>query len=461
MTIGNVQSGTASDLALIDWRHKASNVLLAVKALILLPMVTLFSLGFGSITVWPLKIIVLLTYVVVLYGALTRRIDYRLRVWLIVGMGYLCSLIGTIVVPQGPYVRALPIVLAIVVLVLLGSRSARYATLLSAGLILIGPLLSTIPWLVHLFVHRATATHTLPGNSVFQILCMLTMLIGTMLLLEGFHHVLLQSLTLQQRATEALTRESAERAAALRTIELEIEERRRLERELAHVTDEERRSLGQDVHDGVCQQLTGALLRCQALERRLARHEELRPTELQTLSQLLEEAINEAYDVAQGLYPLEPEPGALAHALHVLAKRTQTSTALRCRFVAVGETDVPDPALAQHAYRIVQEAISNVVRHAGAAQLTVSLHGKEHELILQVEDDGSGLHDKQTSGGMGMRTMACRAQSMGGTLSVDNIPTGGLRVTCRIPRPPTDRSIAMVEGVDDACGTVAGAPVAG
>jgi signal transduction histidine kinase len=226
----------------------------------------------------------------------------------------------------------------------------------------------------------------------------------------------------------------AERAADHQELEHEMLERQRLERALARISDEERRRLGQDVHDGVCQQLTGALLRCQALERRLDRGNAAEAADIAALSCLLEEAIDEAYAVARGLNPLEPEPEALVQALRSLLRRTRETAGTSCEFIASGDTRVADPAAAQHLYRIAQEALSNAVRHAQAGHITVELRGCENELVLRVEDDGAGMPAVPANGGMGLGTMAYRAQAMEGVLVVEPSPDGGTRVICQVPR---------------------------
>jgi signal transduction histidine kinase len=90
--------------------------------------------------------------------------------------------------------------------------------------------------------------------------------------------------------------------------------------------------------------------------------------------------------------------------------------------------------MAQHFYRIGQESLSNAARHAKATRITVELRGTDCELILQVEDDGAGLPAEPSGRGMGMRTMAYRAQILEGELSIAPAPGGGTRIICRVPR---------------------------
>lgn len=433
ITVDLPQASNTSDISLVAWRCKAADVLLVTSAFVLLPPVVLVLLGYGPPIAWSVKILALVAYLIVVLGALARQVDYRIRVWVMLAVSYLLALLGNAAFPQGPFLRSLPIALAIFVLVLLGVRTARIATLISAAVLLFAPLLSTMPNLVRLLVNQAEYVRIPVNILITQGVSMTALLIGLMMLLERFHSMLLFTLTAQHQAANELQQETAERAVDLRELKHEIEERRRLERELTRIGDEERRRFGQDLHDGVCQQLTGALLRCQALERRLAHGDILPEEELRALSGLLKETIDEARAVAQGLQPLEPEPDALVQALRVLTMRTQSTTALSCRFVARGTTAVVDPNLAQHLYRIAQEAVHNATRHAKADHINVSLHGDEDALILTVEDDGKGIDHIPPSGGIGMRTMTFRAQVLGGTLTITPATHGGVLVVCRIP----------------------------
>jgi len=439
--------GIIPDISLDDWRRKATDVLLAAGVLVLLPVLVLALLGYGIRATWWFKAFSLVTYLILAAALLVRHVDYRVRVWIMVGAGYCIALLGITAFPERPFFRTMPLLETVIVLVLLGARPARMVTLASIGVYLVATMLHGIPGVAHLLVEQGFYTRVPISNLVMHFVSMTALLIGIMILLERFHFALLQALATQQQATDGLRQETAQRENALRTLEREIDERQRLERELARIGDEDRRRFGQDMHDGVCQQLTGAMLRCQALERRLTRGDLLPAEDLHALSTLLEEAIDEAHNVAQGLQPLEPEPGALVRALRKLAKRTQATGTLHCRFVATGETEMPDPTLAQHLYRIAQEAVSNAVRHAGADQITISLQGGADAVVLQVEDDGIGLPEALPTGGMGMRTMAFRAQIMDGTLTVEPAPNGGLRVVCRAPLPhEVTRSTVIVGG---------------
>jgi len=203
---------------------------------------------------------------------------------------------------------------------------------------------------------------------------------------------------------------------------------------LIRIADEERRRLGHEIHDGVCQQLTGVLLGVGALSRKLKREGTVAAEDLASLSSLVEESILEARGVARGLCPLNQDAGALATALRALAKRTSELSGIPVRVETSGRVETYDAAVASHLYRIAQEALNNAVRHAHPDHVKVSLHGDDRELLLEVEDDGDGLPAEISREGMGLRTMGHRASLLEGEFTVTRLQPGGTRVSCRVSR---------------------------
>lgn len=421
------------DSLLVSWRNKATNILSLIIALMQLPGILIMIIN-NEFPITPLLYtLLIIAYLVALFCAFAIRIDYRFRVWLLIIAGYISSISMTIVIPNGPHMRALPIVLAVVMLVLGGVRPAIVTTLISAAVIIVAPFLHDIPWVLNLFL-KENSEFLITGNMNFiQIMGMMALLINTMLLLGFFYNALMETLMAKQQASEALQRESDERIKTMRNLEIEMNKRQHLEYELARISDDERRRFGQDVHDGVCQLLTAARIHCQVLEQRMIRGETMSGTDAHVLSGLLEDALNEAYSIAQGLQSLDSYPEALAQALQSLAKRTKTTAMPDCQFISIGDTGISNLVIAQHLYRIAQEAVSNAVRHAEANKIIISLQCEENEIILRIEDDGIGMSVNDNNDGMGMRTMTFRAQTIGGILTIDSPPAGGLLVICRVP----------------------------
>lgn len=415
--------------ALALWRKKAANVLVLASAMAYLPAVMLVMGGVDPDATTLVKAVVLLCYVVVLIDTFLNRADYRIRAWFLLASGYIAAVVGNVVFPQGPFLRVLPVVLPVLAMVFFGASAGRGAALFSMAILLFGPFLGVIPVVVNLLASDAQTTEMADLPVLFTQSAGLTAaLVSLMLLLDRFHEFLLQSL-------EQLGREAAWRHEAYHDLKREMEERKRLELEVAQVADVERRRVGAEIHDGICQQITGALLHCEALARRVDRKESLTAAELRTLGGLLDESMNEARDIARGLCPLEDDPGALAGALAQLAMRTWKTSGIPCRFEGTGDIRIQESFAAHHLYRIAQEAVNNAVRHARATNITIELQRLDDGLLLQVVDDGRGLPEVLPPGGLGLRNMAHRARFLASDLDVTTAPGGGTRVWCRVPCP--------------------------
>ena len=431
MESGLRPESAAVDTALDAWRRKAADLLLIAAAVVHLPVLILLLLGHGAPMAWWLRDVTIPLYLVMVAVALFRTVNYRTRLSVFFVALYVGAAIMTLVNPLGPYSEVGLVAVPILVLVLLGNRPAAVAIGASATIFLSATFLRARPSVIHMLGIDPSYVYV----AAKQITALATWLVALMVLLNRFVRFLLSSLAAQYRANAALEMEVVERTAAQREAEREMRERQRLEREIASIGDRERRRLGQELHDGVCQQVTAALLRCQALERRLERGGTVSGTDFEPLSSLLADTIDDAHNVARGLCPLEPEPEALAPALRALTRRTQELATVRCECMTAGDVRVADPETAQHLYRIAQEALSNAVQHAKASRIRVELRGTGGEFILQVEDDGVGLPAASPEGGMGLRTMMYRAQILGGE-SVSRPRPAAVRASpaaCRVP----------------------------
>jgi signal transduction histidine kinase len=424
----------AVEVALVEWRRKAADVTLAALVAVQLPAFVLLIIGSGPPMGWLVRAACIISYLVLAAAAVLRGVEYRTRLRAFFFAGYLAIAVANVTLPRGLFVQVGLITLPTLVLVFFGAPAARRAILACVVILVSAPLLRVLPGVARTLTIDPIEVAGPPGLVWMQAAVLAAFLVALMILLDRFHQFLLHSLAAQCRVTTELEREAAERSAAQRKLEDEMRERERLEREIAGIGDSERRRLGQELQSGICQRVTAALLRCQALERRLERGGELSSADFEALSSLLTETISEAQNVALGLCPLEPDSEALAPALRMLTKRLWEMSAVRCEFLAVGDLRVSDPTVAQHLYRIAQEALGNAVRHAHANRIAVELRGSNEELLLQVEDDGAGLPVELPVEGMGLRTMAYRAQILGSDFAITSTPGGGTRVTCRLPR---------------------------
>ena len=186
------------------------------------------------------------------------------------------------------------------------------------------------------------------------------------------------------------------------------------------------------MHDGLCQHLGGVALLAKTLSNAL--HNAQRPEAAQAaeLAQLLYSAVGQIRTVARGLRPVELDEGGLLAALHDLAE--QANARVPCEIRTSGEPRVNDNEVATNLYRIANEALANAVKHSHATRIVIRLRQSADHLTLAIEDDGVGLPpDSAAAGGMGLRIMRYRANSIGARLSVKNRAARGLAVTCSVP----------------------------
>jgi signal transduction histidine kinase len=130
------------------------------------------------------------------------------------------------------------------------------------------------------------------------------------------------------------------------------------------------------------------------------------------------------------------ERGGLAAALQTLAARASERYGVRVEFNA--NFDEPlrlSETSATHVYRIVQEALTNVIRHSRATDVTISLETVSRELHLRVDDNGRGFEQPapDSPGGLGLKIMRYRAQMLGGDLILESGANGGASVRCSCP----------------------------
>lgn len=215
----------------------------------------------------------------------------------------------------------------------------------------------------------------------------------------------------------------------------DITERRRLEKEILDVTEQERRRIGQDLHDGLGQMLTGIGLLSQNLTRQLEQREVSEAEDAAEITDLLKEADQYARDLARGLTPVDLEASGLVTALERLVANAERLFDIECALHEVGSALVHDGTTATHMYRIAQEAVSNAVRHGKADRIKISLASGAEQIRLRIRDDGVGFPEDGSDGpGMGVNIMSYRARIIGGTLDISSSPGEGTTVTFTLPR---------------------------
>jgi signal transduction histidine kinase len=226
----------------------------------------------------------------------------------------------------------------------------------------------------------------------------------------------------EQRAL-ALTQESALRA--------------NLEHEMLEISEREQDRIGRDLHDSLCQHLTGTALAGHLLAKSLSKDGLPQAQNARKIVDLIEEGISLARGIARGLHPLESRSDGLMIGLEEFTAATSELLNIQCRFLCQHPVLIQPPATAAHLYRIAQEAMNNAIRHGRATRVDVALEETEAGIRLSVADNGTGMPQPiPQNGGMGLRTMAERARFIGAAFAVHSTPPGGTEVVCVIPTGP-------------------------
>jgi PAS domain S-box-containing protein len=236
---------------------------------------------------------------------------------------------------------------------------------------------------------------------------------------ETLHLTAVRNITERKRIELALQ----ESRAQLRGLTAQREEMR----------EEERKHIAREVHDELGQLLTGLKLNVSVLAHMLSSGQEIKPERLQESLQLTDRALQVARNVASALRPAALDMGVVS-ALEWLAGRFSMNTGIQCE-LSVLERDIQlEENQAVALFRIVQESLTNVSRHAQAHRVDISLIREGDDYVMKVRDNGRGfdanMRKAESFGLVGIRE---RALLLGGTVDIESRPGDGTEVVIRIP----------------------------
>ncbi|MCC5940193.1 MAG: PAS domain S-box protein [Balneolaceae bacterium] len=209
----------------------------------------------------------------------------------------------------------------------------------------------------------------------------------------------------------------------------DITEQRRLEQEVLRISEHERHRIGQDLHDGLGQMLTGITLINKNIASTLKEENHPLADDVNDITNLVKEADEYARSLSRNLIPVELDSSGLVTALHRLTQNAERLFSIQCTLHNVLNIHFDDPTSLTHMYRIVQEATSNAVKHGGASKVNISMETDETKLVVKIEDNGTGFPknwDKQK--GLGVRIMKFRARLIGANFEIENNKKGGATI---------------------------------
>lgn len=225
-----------------------------------------------------------------------------------------------------------------------------------------------------------------------------------------------------------------------------VTERMALEEEVLNVSSREQARLAHDLHDGLGQQLTGLSLFVRGLANQVLAQSPKYQHDFDRIQTMVKKSIEDTRRLAAGMSPVEIEGWGLAEALFAMGVQARELYALKVTtsLEALQGAQV-EQRVATHIYRIVQEAVSNVARHAHATALAIEAHLVGSELQLTIADDGTGFADLPAApgraAGLGLRIMRYRAQRIGGTFKIEPKRPRGTIIRLSCPLAIREREI--------------------
>jgi signal transduction histidine kinase len=302
---------------------------------------------------------------------------------------------------------------------------------------------------VSLFVSILAIKGTVHGTGPFAvgstihsliIWCLFADLIAvTGLILAAVNSGREKALTGLRRANENLEELVQKRTNALIRTNLELHtallERRRLQMEMNQISEERQKMIGQELHDGLGQQLTGMAFLVSSLHETLSAKSVPEAPIAHQVKHLLGEAMSVIRSLSHGLYPVALETGGLSNALYHLSEFVQGSSEIKCIVQCTASAEVTDKTIALNLYRIAQEALCNALRHSKAQQIEIKLSGIGEQYRLSIEDNGVGFSGKNNkiNGRLGLRSMRSRADLIGAAIEVRQTPGDGTSIVVTGP----------------------------
>ena len=222
----------------------------------------------------------------------------------------------------------------------------------------------------------------------------------------------------------------------------DITERKLLEREVIEINDRERSRLGQDLHDGICQQLVSIAFATDLLRRDLIAKSPGEAIRAARITSLLDSAISQARNLSHALCPVNLAGDGLPVALRALAGSVSHGSGIVCDADCSESVFIHDYAVATHLYRIAQESVHNAIKHAHPSQILIRLSQAGDCIHLSITDNGlRSDEDGERNFGIGLSIIKFRTNMAGGRVQIQKNAAGGTVISCAFQQKKTRETL--------------------
>ena len=232
-----------------------------------------------------------------------------------------------------------------------------------------------------------------------------------------------------------LTTEIAERRLAEEQLRESKENLRALAARLESVREEERKRIAREIHDELGQALTGLKMDLTWLTSRLPKDKKPLISKTKSIFRLIDDTIHSVRRISSGLRPEVLDEVGLTAAIGWQARDFQKRTGIRCKVTVPADSAGLDHERSTAAFRIFQELLTNVARHARATRVDIVVRLDGNKLVLEVQDNGKGISEAELDGSksLGLLGMRERASLFGGHVAITGTRGQGTRATVSIP----------------------------
>lgn len=208
---------------------------------------------------------------------------------------------------------------------------------------------------------------------------------------------------------------------------------RRLSEELMRNTEQERTRISREIHDQLGQLMTAIKMELRTIERLTGRDPTKVSERLKETYELVDETIRTIRRISTDLRPGILDDFGLLAAVEWQVQQFRDRTGIEIDLESDVEETLISKDMSTAAFRVLQEALTNVARHAEASRVRIAMRTTEADLLLTVEDNGKGMNGDPARRSLGLVGMRERARQLGGSVNVGNLPTEGVRVELRVP----------------------------